>query len=601
MGEWERRSCSQVYRRAGQIGQTAGSVTTPGGGTVGLIHLPSHVTDERAGLLRAETYRRLRRNWQFINELLLFSEIEDHKRYMICVYGTARVPHFVQAASLYHPETVVRSLLHDGSGEEPGIKDDDGNWDLRPHAGRIVHVTLETLRTWHAVLESGDVPLGQSRMVFAVNRATAAVLDKLSAAPRVGQLGLAFSRGWDESIDRKKGRFDSAWGTPASWDDVILQGPNLHIGLPYFKSPNATLRNNQDWSAVDLEVLAPTAMPVTSYKPRGDRTIYDDAYTHWKRTVPVESLTEESLAASDIPDVDPRWIASSDTRNEDGREVREEIVSARGFYRVAWRRMAANTGERTLIPAIIPPGCVHVDGISSAGAPTLEHSAVPHLAAAAGSLVLDFAIRATPKGDIRGGTLNRLPLPDGAVRNALLLRSLRLNCITGAYADLWSSCWSEEFIQDGWASADHVRDSQDTFTRTDAVPLGAVGPEWSAATPLRRATDRRRALLEIDALVALSLGITADELCTIYRTQFPVLYGYDRTTYIYDANGRLVPNSVLSLWRRKGQNEGTFAREELTATHPGSGIDYTSTLPFFALDREQDLRTAYQHFQQRTH
>ncbi|MDM4764405.1 N-6 DNA methylase, partial [Galbitalea sp. SE-J8] len=102
-------------------------------GSVGLIHLESHFTDEEAGPLRSAAYRRLRRHWQFINELQLF-EIQHQKRYGINVYSGPRAPHFLQAASLYHPVTVEASLKHDGSGSEPGIKDLDGHWDVRPHA-----------------------------------------------------------------------------------------------------------------------------------------------------------------------------------------------------------------------------------------------------------------------------------------------------------------------------------------------------------------------------------------------------------------------------------------------------------------------------------
>ena len=76
--------------------------------------------------------------------------------------------------------------------------------------------------------------------------------------------------------------------------------------------------HNQDWSTVDLETLAPDAIPVTSYKPRGNRSRYDADYTHWGD---------------------------------------DKSIAARDHYRVAWRKMAANTGERTLISGIIPPGC----------------------------------------------------------------------------------------------------------------------------------------------------------------------------------------------------------------------------------------------------
>src|SRR5690606_7875916 len=116
-----------------------------------------------------------------------------------------------------------------------------------------------------------------------------------------------------------------------SWDDVILQGPHLHVATPFYKAPNETMRHNLDWSMVDIEHLAPDAVPVTSYKPRGDRYEYDAAYTDW-------------------------GVAG----------IRR---SARDHYRVAWRNMAANTGERTLMGAIIPPGAAHVHGVASLGCP----------------------------------------------------------------------------------------------------------------------------------------------------------------------------------------------------------------------------------------
>ena len=47
-------------------------------GIVTLIHPESHFTDEKAALLREHTYLRLRRHWQFINELMLY-EI-DHQQ-----------------------------------------------------------------------------------------------------------------------------------------------------------------------------------------------------------------------------------------------------------------------------------------------------------------------------------------------------------------------------------------------------------------------------------------------------------------------------------------------------------------------------------------
>jgi hypothetical protein len=513
-------------------------------GVVALVHPETHFTDEKGALLREHTYMRLRRHWQFANELKLY-EIHNHVRYGIHIYGPpSNVVAFLTASSLYHPDTAERSLRHDGSGREPGLKDATGKWDTGPHSQRISKVTDDVLRTWHDLLEDDSVPIRQTRMAYTVNAAGAEVLATLADQPRVAVLDLEFSRGWQESTDRRKGYFATGWGTPKSWNDVIFQGPHLYVGTPMYKSPNQTMKSNKDWSPIDLEVLPVDALPATAYQPIGSMVRYDAAYTQWKSG------------------------------------------PARAHYRIAWRRMADNANERTLISALIPPGASHPHPVSSVGCPS-DSTLLCALAAFLNSLVLDFAIRSSPKNDIHPATLNRLPMIIGhPLQPELLLRTLRLNCLTHAFADLWREVYRAQFAADKWVGG---------CARSNRPVLSDVTPRWSANVPLRIAEDRRQALVEIDALVALVLGVTVDQLCTIYRTQFAVLYGYDHMDHLYDANGRLVPSEVRAAWRKKGDR---LTVEERTATNQ-AGNTYTYEPPFRLLDREADMRVAYAEFERR--
>lgn len=534
-----------------------------GRGISSLVHPETHFTDEKAGRLRENTYFRLRRHWQFENQLKLFHEIGNLISYGVHVYGAPGTVAFDHATALYHPATIVSSYRHNGDGDEPGFKF-DGHWDTRPHRARIQRVTDETLALWRDVLESPGSPLQHTRMLYTVNRGVSDVLTRVARADRIGSLDLHFSRGWDESIDRKKGYFVKRWGAPETWRDAILQGPHLFVANPMYESPNRGLKSHRDWSHVDLEQLATDAVPTTGYKPAGDRARYDRDYTHW----------------SDNPDPATAGFGSSETYWEN--------EPARDHYRVAWRSMANNTGERTLIPAIIPPGSAHPNGVFCVGAHSNQELALA--AGAVSSLISDFSVRASPKSGIYQGVFERLPLPplNHPLIPALILRTLRLNCLTSAYADLWSDCFDPAFQADSWTSTEHT-----------VTELGDVSSEWNKTTPLRRDSDRRQALVEIDALAALMLGIPAEELCTVYRTQFGVLNEYDtgigKSKYIFDRNGRIIPNTVYATWKKKGD---AITGAERTATN-ASGRTYIYELPFITYDREADMTTAYHEFERR--
>ena len=506
-------------------------------GISSLIHMETHFTDAKTPGLRAAAYRHLRRHWQFINELRLF-DIHNLVQYGVHVYGSERSPSFRHATTLYHPETVVRSLMHDGSGEEPGFKDPHTDtWDLRPHAARIESIDTTALKTWQSVTESDD--WRSTSMVSTVNSAAARTLATLAIQPRIGSLNLQFSTGWNETTDFEKGRFEKVWG-PASWSDAILQGPHLHVSMPLYKQPNESMKSNKDWTSTDLETLPTSAQPVTQYKPAGDRDTYDHLYTHW-----------------------------------DGSPARDH-------YRIAWRKMAPLTGERTLAAALVPPGSAHIDALFSA-ASNSEYDTT-FVAAVMSTLLSDLLIRSGASINIRERAISRLPLPSvkSPLAKRITLRSLRLNCLTEAYADLWADCWDESFLDDS-----------PILERYDERP---IGPEWTADTPLRRAEDRRNAQAEIDVMVAMMLGVPIEDLCTIYRTQFAVLYDYDhgrgQGAYVYDANGRQLPTPVRQAWekRQRPTSNEDMPLSERTHTHPGSGVSYVYDLPFRIRDRESDFR-----------
>jgi hypothetical protein len=168
----------------------------------------------------------------------------------------------------------------------------------------------------------------------------------------------------------------------------------------------------------------------------------------------------------------------------------------------------------------------------------------------------------------------------------LLLRTLRLNCLTRAYAPLWAALFDLAWTGEQWAVA-----------REGLAPLGnanTLTPEWNAGTPLRTERERRSALVEIDALVAVWMGITIDELLAMYLGRFPQLVDYEATTY-FDSAGRKLVDDHNAFGR--GQTKEHYPQlmahlDDPERYAPPEGY----SPPFYKTDREAEYRQAHAAF-----
>lgn len=109
----------------------------------------------------------------------------------------------------------------------------------------------------------------------------------------------------------------------------------------------------------------------------------------------------------------------------------------------------------------------------------------------------------------------------------------------------------------------------------------------------------------------MALGMTLDQLKTIYRIQFPVLQSYEADTW-YDANGRIVFTNNRSLvgvgysrpeWEKiKNAPAGQkFTRTITDDTMPGGPVERTIeyVAPFDRCNRETDYETVWNYFTQK--
>ncbi|WP_217180147.1 Eco57I restriction-modification methylase domain-containing protein [Streptomyces sp. AC495_CC817] len=566
-------------------------------GIAGLIHPSTHLTGTKEAVLRGAAYRHLRFHADFTNELLIFANpVGNSSHFSVNVYGRDEEIGFQHMSWLLHPSVLVKSVRHDGKGPVPGVKD-GGKWDLRPHQDRIVFVDEGRLTKWRDLAgEENPLPVEQAKLLFPVTRAEEGAIVALGKWPnRLGAMRPRISGGFNEKTDRTAGYFTWTPGPVGCWQDVILQGPLINIATPYHKQPpEGGSKSMRDYEAWDHLNLAADAVPRTNYRPAGARSRFVSAQDRWADHDRLAQLWGDPAAVA-AAEADVR-AADPDLEEDDIDKAVDALLQAASmrpyseFYRVAWRVMIASNTERSLISCLMPPGPAHVDLVNSMALRSNRETAL--VAGMWTALPSDYYLRVNSVGHLRIGEASKFPapMPDHPLAPALLLRTLRLNCQTKTYARLWEELYDPEWKKDIWAAS--------TAWPTTTPPLADGGtPTWTRDTPLRTEFTRRAALVEIDALVAVWLGISADELVAMYDARFPVLQQYEENMW-FDATGR----RIAKAHQQHGYGQPKDAWKELSSHEefpekakvpPG----YTS--PLYRAHRKKEMRVAHAEFTRR--
>lgn len=545
-------------------------------GYIGLLTPEGIYNDPKGQPLRRELYKHLRYHFQYENELNLFEETNDHgrMRFGCSVCGTSKEISFININNVFNPNTVDACFAHDGHGMCGGIKDENSKWNTAAHKDRLVHFGGKEIELLSNTFEDGTTK-DSAKLVSIHSEAVIDVLKQISSHPKhlkdydtIISMSINETHGVDDGIMVRDTHFPDVPNY-----DMIYSGPHFNLANPLSKNPKTICLQSQDYDLVDLATMPDDYLPRMNYRP-------------------IKPITEYKSLFKGFPK----------GQDEDGNTTYDCWLD---YYKLAFRRMMGPTSERTLICAVLQRSTAHINTVISSS--FVRGYDCVDMAALCQSLVLDFYIKTIGAVDLFPSRMQSFPLGVAErFNNPLRARALRLNCLTNGYADLWQDCWNEAYKQDQW-SIDDPR----------LAPWSNLTEQWQHSTPLRNYFERRMALVEIDVIAAMALGLSLKDLEMMYNIQFPVLQQNENDTW-YDAKGNIVFTCSKGL-TGVGLDRPTWNAMRGEATSDGmqyfgtsetyvhtidpkkselyGGQQVTYYAPYNRMDRIADYRRAWAHFE----
>ena len=551
-------------------------------GYIGLLTPESIYDDPKGQPLRREMYRRLRYHFQYQNELRLFAEVHHHTVYGDQLLGPRRSssPRFASLSNLFHPNTVDACFAHDGHGLCGGIKDENGNWNTAAHRDRIVMITDKELQVLSETFEDGTT-VDCAKLVSIHNKEIIHVLEQISAYPThvrdrqsIITMSIHETHGVDDGIMERKTLVPDV-----DKYEMIYSGPHFHVANPYYKTPREQCILNSDYDNISFTEMTEDYVPRSNYQPVMPLSKYKKLFKGFQCG-----------------------------QDADGKPIYEDWID---YYKVGFRRMMGPTSERTLICAVLLRKTAHINTVISA-AYRSRYDCVD-MAALCSSIILDFYIKTVGAVDLFPSRMASFPLGVAPkYQSALYSRTLLLNCLTQHYADLWSDCWREEYKQETWSISDKR-----------LKPFDQLHEDWAWDIPLRNYFERRQALVEIDVIAAMALGLSLEDLEMIYTIQFPVLQQNENDTW-YDQKGNIVftcskgltgvgldrkqweamrgepnnlnnPNNPITSYKGTSNSYVHTIAPQKSELYGGQQVTYVA--PYTRCDRIADYRRAWAHFE----
>ena len=552
-------------------------------GYMGLLHPETVYDDPNGQPLRQELYKRLCYHFQYENELNLFTGTNDHGRMR---FGTNVYSHykdiinFINVNNVFTPNTIDACFVHDGHGICAGIKK-NGKWNTDPHSERLVHFSEKELRILSDAFEDGaDWKTVKLSSIHA--QAIIDVLKSLSVSKKhVRDFNYVLTEGLHEANAVDEGIIErSTCDVEYENYEMIYSGPHFFVSNPCYKSPRRNCNSNGDYDVINLCSISESYIQRTNYR---------------------RLLSKEKF----INIIDGFEVG----QDSSGSTIYDHWID---YYKIAYRKMQNQQGERTLTTCILPKKTSHINGAVTI---TFQYIIeLLELASLSSSIVLDFYMKTIGAQNINRTRINSFPLGiDNKYKDYLFVRTLLLNCITKHYSELWEDSWHEEYKQDNWSKGDFR-----------LKPFSSLSKKWQWTTPLRNYFERRQALIEIDVISAMALGLSLQDLEMIYTIQFPVLQQNENDTW-YDAEGKIVFTcskglTGVGLDRKRNNNTGMLGWEDMRGeqidenTYAGTAPTHTHTIdpakselyggqqqtfvaPYTRCDRIADYRTAWAHFE----